>query len=141
MPKGWSMPVTFDQPFMTNVGNHYVLHSHHRNGNPEKSQWCITPPQEIELFEQVFHVQTPSSGVLWGLRVEAETPHVVGVSCMKAPPVRNLRIAKFISNMTPQFWHGYPADYRIEIQDRPPIAILNVWRKDGYIQKHEVAKI
>lgn len=135
------MTGTFDQPFMTSVCDHYVLHSHHRNGNPNKSQWIITPPEEIALFENVFLVQMPSDGNLWGLRAEGGGVHNIGRSCTQVPPVRNLRIAKFVCNTAPRFWHGYPADYMLSPQDRPPVSVLQAWRQNGHIQKHEIAKI
>lgn len=132
------MEIRPDIPCRTSLGYSYVLHSHHRNGNVEKSQWTVTYKEEITLFEGSIMTEPPGICDTWSLRKDKS---VVGRSPLKIPPARDLRIAKFVKNSDHNYWHGYPADYRMHAHDRPPIEILLKWHKTGQIEKHEISKV
>ena len=128
----------------TRVGQSYIWNMQHRNGNPNKSQWIINHSQEINVFEysyeSVWISQNRDKRVSWGLYLVNGNPSVLGQTAMYCTlPLKVVLIAKFIEGT--QAWHGYPANYRCNPQDRPCTQILKNWRNCGHIEKSEVAKI
>lgn len=120
----------------------YVLNSQHRHGrNPNKSQWTIGTAEEIHIFEHSYASNwlSPTARWSWGLHLVDDKPSVVGRSARSSGPIQYLRIAKFVDNS--QSWHGYPANYRLNLQDRPDDPILEDWRASGYINKRDMTKI
>lgn len=74
----------------------------------------------------------------WSLhRENRNTNSNIGVS------VQNefVQIAKFVDSSNNQQWHGYPIDYRMSVNDRPHIAILQNWVDQGIIKKRDKARI
>lgn len=53
----------------------------------------------------------------------------------------SLVLGKFVDGIANGNWHGYPADYRRNPRDRPPISVLKSWVNQGHIKKHQHAKI
>jgi hypothetical protein len=128
----------YDVAFPTKVGTNYLFKSDHRNGgNGKKSQWTITPPEELNCFETAHAAQWLEGSEGWGLHLNGTTPLVIGTAVGGAV----LKLAKFVDNAQPQSWHGYPADYRTKAQDRPSTRILLLWVAASHIQKHEAIRI
>jgi hypothetical protein len=121
----------------------YVPNPLHRNHDREKSQWRITETDEISVFE-LSHLSnwfSCSNSHSWGLHLQNGQPLILGCSAANAPYICDLRIAKFVRNTHPIYWHGYPANYRIHNQDKPPMPVLNDWQRRGYISKSDKSKI
>ena len=138
---GEKMRYQFGEIISTRVDQSYVLNSQHRDNNPNKSQWAIRPAEEIHVFEHSHESDWLSQTARhsWGLHLVNGKPSIVGRSVRSRDPIQNLWIAKFVGNS--QFWHGYPADYRFNLQDRPDGAILQNWYACGYIGKHDRSRI
>ena len=129
---------------VTKVGQPYVSNWQHRDGNPKKSQWTINQGQEIGVFEYSYKSnwvsQRRDKRSSWGLYMTDGMIFVLGRTARECElPLRDVRIAKFIEDR--QAWHGYPANYRCNKQDRPDTKILESWHKCGYIRKNEIKKI
>ena len=131
------MAITFDVPVLTSVSVQYVHKGYHRNGNPQKSQWTIPPRTEINVFERTYRDSQGLDPILWGLLINNGNVMVVGISCSARPPKRRLKISRFNSNTSPYYWYGYPADYQLRHQDRPPLKVLKNWMVGGIITKAE----
>ncbi len=127
----------------TVVGEPYALRSDHRDGHSKKSQWLISQDEEVAAFEHAHNIKAlaTSEGPAWGLHLANDRPSILGCSAAENPPRRELFLAKFVCKRRPTPWHGYPADYRSNVADRPDADILKGWYSRGYIQKHEVAKV
>jgi len=130
------MAIVFDKAQDTPGGNKYLHKKDHRDGgNGKKSQWKIKPPDEIACFDEALKRTWGDMTKAWGLRLVGTTAQKLGTSIRGD----DLRIAKFV-NGNPA-WHGYPADYRTKLQDRPPTAVLRKWVAAGIIGKNDVARI
>ncbi len=103
----------------------YFCHPHHRNGNPNKSQWCITPPTELAVFEGApANVdETGTDTKRWGLFVVNGTMTALG------------SLGEFIAHFRQGAsggrveWHGYPA--REWPYDVPSDTVLEMWSGFG----------
>jgi hypothetical protein len=137
------MPYRFDDPFPTLVGQSYALKSDHRDGSKKKSQWFITTQEEVNAFEGAYSMSwvSASGEPAWGLHLVDGKPTMLGTGYKDPSCPERLWLAKFIRNVLPVFWHGYPATYRRRNQDRPPVSVLRDWCNHGHIGKHEIAKI
>lgn len=126
-------------PVTTAVGEVYLALPKHR-GQPDqhRSVWTKPVPEEVACFIEAWRGSWGvKSGELWG--------HVSGDAGLQ-PLGRNghnepLWFAKFLQNLSPAQWHGYPADYRRNAQDRPPTDVLDKWRQVGALAKHQMLKI
>ena len=126
----------------TRVNQSYLLSSQHRHGrNRKKSQWTVRPVEEIHIFEHSYASNwfSQTARWSWGLHLVKGRPSVIGYLARSRGHIQNLWIAKFVDNS--QFWHGYPANYRLNLQDRPGDPILKDWRASGYISKRDMTKI
>ena len=101
----------------------------------------IGTDQELSVFETSHRSNwlSNSDKSAWGLCLDNGGRLVLGRSARNKPPVVDLWLAKFVWN--PGYWHGYPANYRKNIQDRPPESVLRVWRRCGHVSKSEMNKI
>lgn len=135
------MTFELDSLIPTTVGEPYVLKSDHRTGGHDKSQWIIEREEEIRVFEYAYDSKWLSKTNAWGLYLPNGQLWFLGRSAAKEPVKQNLWIAKFVQSLTPFFWHGYPADYRRKIHDRPDSAILKNWYDKGHIRKHDISRI
>jgi hypothetical protein len=113
----------------------YFVHPHHRNGNNNKSQWLCSIKEEIELFELgAENKWKDSENVMFSI---FSYQKYIGISWDKKT---RLFFSKFISADNKQ-WHGYPADYIDNPQDRPGKKILGDWRFKSLIRKSHIKKI
>src|SRR5262249_2377216 len=126
-------------PLATAIANvQYIIKADHRDGgNGYKSQWVIPEPSEVRCFEQSHQSKWIDNNTAWGLHLPAPPPQVLGRSVEGA----DLRIARFISAANGAIWHGFPADYRRKMQDRPTNTILVLWMRAGYIRKRDISKV
>ncbi|MCG3771480.1 MAG: hypothetical protein JW384_02666 [Nitrosomonadaceae bacterium] len=119
------------------TGFTYQIHPDHRNGTPGKSQWIIPATDEVKSFEQAVALGCIDFKSGWGLHCPNGIPESLG----RTTTQHEVKIAKFVENLMPVFWHGYPADYRRKPQDRCPVSVLQTWHTVGYIEKYEIARV
>jgi len=117
----------------------YVINPQHRDGNPHKSQWTVSQAAECSLFNT-----SNSSGWLdfsskkgFGIN---KTEAAIDQLGLWTDRVTVLKIAKFVGDQQDQ-WHGYPANFRQNAQDRPTTTILRKWNYVDYITKAQMGKI
>lgn len=138
------MPYIADTPYdLSTVVNEqcsYIISSQHRRtGNPDKSIWIISHDEELDCFvfsyrERWFELNID---ICWGIYILGNNLQVIG----RNADGFESKIAKFIDSNRNTRWHGYPADYFIKSQDRPPTEILQRWVIDGYISKPSMSRI
>ncbi|MDR0307029.1 MAG: hypothetical protein LBI42_09370 [Chitinispirillales bacterium] len=115
----------------------YFASSVHRNRQPNKSQWVISVVQEVECFIES-QINNWIEGIFsWGMISDGNNLIVLGKSVYN----EELKLAKFVTKNDDGVWHGYPADFCKNFQDRPGIKILQKWRNCGHIEKHHITKI
>lgn len=115
----------------------YFIASYHRmRGHPNKSCWLISHEEEIECFVTSISSLWMESNVGWGLKHDNGAIQIVGESTKQ----NELKFAKFKGDIN-DLWHGYPADYIRNNQDRPGMVVLRMWIDAGYILKHQMLKI
>jgi len=111
---------------------------HRRHGNSEKSIWTISIPEEIECFRYSYSLSWLEKTQGWGLKISSSDQlEEVG----KSDQGISLKIAKFRDDKEDKIWHGYPANYREKIQDKPPETILAKWMEAGFINKVQKSRI
>ena len=118
----------------------YSIHSHHRNGNKNKSQWEITDEEEVSCFSNSFEKDWGSvEANFWGLYISDNKIYYLGRSSNKT----QLFIAKFVVGSVGniQEWHGYPADPQQNNQDIPEDFILDKWIEEELINLAKKRKI
>lgn len=134
------MQIVVDKPVVvdSNTNTSYTSVIQHRGRvNGDKSRWTIQLVEELECFKLSFNSGWYTNYIGWGLHVIQDRVEVLG----KNTEGEQLKIAKFVDSSRNGNWHGYPADYRSKIQDRPTQETLEKWRKDGLIKKHQIVKI
>jgi hypothetical protein len=130
--------LALDVAHPTGVGIPYILKSDHRNGgNGKKSQWKISPVLEVRCFEHAHRSGWRQTLNAWGLHLPVKAPAVLGVTV----DGEDVKLAKFLSQSSTTPWHGYPADYRRNPQDRPAVNVLQSWRTNGLITLSDVARV
>ena len=115
----------------------YGCHPHHRNGNPNKSQWTITEHDEVASFKLAHTNGWCSSTTGWGLHVSQKRAEYLGTS---EGGVRILFIAKFVAADSDS-WHGYPADPQAKVDDVPENRVLQHWLTHQFLAPSKVRKI
>ena len=115
----------------------YYVSSVHRRKDKNKSLWTTTIDQEVECFVCSQLNYWIEGSHCWGLIPKDNKLLVLG----KNNKNEKLKIAKFVAKNNNEVWHGYPADYCKNMQDRPGMKILLDWRKIGHIEKHHILKI
>jgi len=115
----------------------YFVSSAHRRKQKHKSRWTVTVDHEVECFINSQENSWIEDFVGWGLIPNGNSLLVLGQNSQK----EELKIAKFVAKNDDRVWHGYPADYCRNIQDRPGMSILSDWRTAGHIEKHHIIKI
>lgn len=119
-------------------GVYCKIHPHHRNGNPNKSQWTVSMCDELWAFV-VSRIQGwVGKGQAWALHVVRGNVSVVGVSSDRA---RDLHLCRFVDPNSNNRWHGFPADYQVRQQDIPPVSVLRQWLGASLISKSAMRKI
>jgi hypothetical protein len=122
---------------MPETSKKYYVSSAHRRIQKDKSRWTVAVDLEVECF-----VGSQLNGWIedvtsWGIMQKGNNLMVLGENSQK----ELLKIAKFISKNGNNVWHGYPADFRRNGQDRPGMTILQNWRTSKVIEKHHILKI
>jgi hypothetical protein len=133
------MKLMLDTPI--NIGDdiYYIIVSQHRvPTNRHKSYWIINCTGELESFQLTILEKWYQPYKGWGVYLSGDgNMNELGRNSFD----EILKIAKFIDSTKNNQWHGYPADYRRKVQDRPPTEILVKWRNEGIIEKHCISKI
>jgi len=115
----------------------YIVSSAHRRHQPDKSWWTISIGDEVNCFIASVVNNWIEFAVAWGHIQNGNSLRVIGNNSQNLP----LKLAKFIDSTETNVWHGYPADYVRNCQDRPGMPILQDWRIKGIIEKHHIVKI
>jgi hypothetical protein len=133
------VPYTIDAPIdlTPRTTKKYTVSSAHRRHQPDKSRWTISVDAEVECFIDSHFNNWTEVSIAWGIMYLDNTLLVVGVSSLND----SLKLAKFVDSSANGLWHGYPADYVRNYQDRPGMIILKDWRIRGIIEKHQMIKI
>lgn len=118
-------------------GPMYGVHPDHRNGTPHKSQWTITPPDEVASFERSFKSNWLDGMAAWGLHLKDGVADYLGVAQDHHTPVF---VAKFVTADDKSLWHGYPADHTRR-HDRPVQTVLRIWLKDAVLPAAKIRKL
>ena len=126
-------------PTTTAVTQIYISLEKHR-GHPgrNRSVWTVSPQTEVACFIKAWQGSWGvNSTELWGHRWSGRRLSPVGINEHREA----LWFGKFVREPNTLPWHGYPADYRRKPHDRPPVAVLSLWRDLGILAKHQIAKI
>jgi|TergutMp193P3_1026864.scaffolds.fasta_scaffold16748_4 hypothetical protein len=115
----------------------YKFIIYHRNKSSKKSQWLITCNEELEHFIKCVENNWIRNFYGWAIEIMNGNHTVIGVS----KDNRDLYIIKFVDGNKNNNWHGYPADYMFNTQDKPPTEILQNWVILGCITKSKMAKV
>lgn len=117
----------------------YIINPQHRLRKPrEKSKWCISLDAEVELFVYTKSHLWIDGFTGWGIYFEDNNVLLqVGNNRFNEA----LYLSKFIDGNRNSKWHGYPADFERNLQDRPSVRVLSLWRDAGKIKKHHISKI
>ena len=125
--------------FATEVVQQYVLLAKHRgHAGPNRSVWKVSVSTEVGCFVEAWQEAWRSScRELWGHLRSNSRLKPLGLNVHG----QDLWFGKFVRDSDASPWHGYPADYRRNAQDRPPTSVLRQWRDQGILAKHQIAKI
>lgn len=117
----------------------YTISKKHRGRNKEKSYWSIKMPREIALFRSALQngYEDKANNIAWNLNIVNGENCIVGYTVDK----RELKLAKFVDSNHNEKWHGYPANYIKNSQDRPSAKILQLWCSIGIISTATMKKI
>lgn len=117
----------------------YTISKKHRGHNKKKSYWAIKMPREIVLFRSALQngYEDKDDFIAWNLNVENGEVRKVGYTVDK----KELKIAKFVDSNHNEKWHGYPANYIKNSQDRPSAKVLELWYNAGFISTATMKKI
>lgn len=115
----------------------YQFHPHHRNDNPNKSQWTISTADEFLSFTLTMRQSWAVGNAAWGLHYASGVTDLLGIDSDRRT---ELFIAKFVCDTARPEWHGYPANH-IRNADRPPIEVLNTWLQTSRLPVAKISKI
>ena len=132
------LDMTGERLVQISPGLSYLHNPRHRDGSPSKSQWTINYDQELTCFKKSHTNSWLSTDTGWGLHFNNRKVDHLGISCDR---LRRLFIAKFIANSNPSYWHGYPADYQINVRDIPAVEILDAWIANKIFSPAKIRKI
>ena len=135
-----TLPTTvLGRTFATAVGQEYVpLAKHRGRADPNRSVWKVSVSTEVGCFVEAWQESWRSScSELWGHFRSGGRLRPLGLNVHG----QDLWFGKFVRVSDASPWHGYPADYRRNAQDRPPTSVLRQWRDQGTLAKHQIAKI
>jgi len=125
------------QTYNIEPGVSYQCHPHHRNNNPRKSQWSITPPEEVACFKQTWDEDWFADDIGWGLHIVNTVINYLGVASDRTT---ELILAKFVCNNPRSEWHGYPADHT-QTSDRPADEIFRSWLEGNTLPPSKIRKL
>jgi len=115
----------------------YIISTAHRRKQRSKSRWTVSAEVEIDCFIGSDLNRWVENVVAWGVLKGEGRLLELGKNSQK----ESLKIAKFVDLQNTNVWHGYPADYCRNHQDRPGARILKDWRLKDIIEKHHITKI
>jgi len=115
----------------------YIINIAHRRKRGQKSKWTIAEKTEVQCFETACSQFWMLEAKGWGLLLNGNIVQVLGVTKNVFPS----KIAKFVDSNEDGIWHGYPADYQRNPQDRPDISILKRWMEQDIISVPTMRKI
>lgn len=120
----------------------YQCHPDHRNGNPEKSQWCISASEEFAAFRLTLENNWMINETAWGLHISNGSIQYCGFD---KTGTRNLIVAKFVSVLPANEWHGYPADPNGKSQiarnrEIPPLPIQQSWMNTEFLSRANLTR-
>lgn len=115
----------------------YFISSSHRRTSKDKSRWLINIESEVQCFIESDIKEWYEETIIWGIVKDGHDLLILGEN----PKKEGLKIAKFVDKEGNNLWHGYPADYVRNFQDRPGIKVLQKWREANHIEKHHIVKI
>lgn len=121
-------------------GYNYFFHTKHR-GKPVDniSCWSIDCKKEFDLAENCVekdYIEQRTIETGFGLLKEKNNLCVLGENIR----VQELKLAKFVHSQ-PLEWHGYPADYVANQQDKPNNQTLKKLHNDDLLTKKEMRLI
>lgn len=115
----------------------YLINMEHRSKRNQKSKWTVYPETEVKCFEHACYQSWLVEWGGWGLVLNGDIMLQLGVTRDNLPS----KIAKFVDSSQNGIWHGYPADYQRNHQDRPAMKILERWKEIGVIDASAMRKI
>lgn len=116
----------------------YQINPHHRNGNPNKSQWTIGNHEEVEVFGWSVENESKTDEYYWGVLMDGAVCLPLGIT----PHRLSSKVARFECSAQPRVWHGYPVDYVNNPQhDCPGRDVLLKWATLGIITKSQIARL
>lgn len=134
--------IKIDEPIVIHFNKEsttYTSISQHRiGGYRNKSFWTISLQEEVECFKNMYLRKWMIEFKGWSV-LQATDNRLKELGKSKNGEI--LKLSKFVDSNQNNSWHGYPADYQRNIQDRPPISILEKWFKNSIIEKHQISKI
>lgn len=124
---------------LTSVGQRYLPSPKHRGtSGPDNSVWTISVSHELDCFVQAWQGAWGTDGTeLWGHNQGGHGLEPLGVNFHD----EDLWFGKFIGDDSGSPWHGYPADYRRKLRDRPPTEVLTQWRSQGIMTKQHATRV
>lgn len=117
----------------------YKIHPHHRQtGLPNKSTWSISYQEEINCFVFTYNSNYIEINFGFGFLLNnTRKLEVIGTSIND----KKLKFAKFVDGNNNHRWHGYPADYINNKQDKPSEELLLLWKNSGIITKPQFKRV
>lgn len=113
----------------------YQINEQHRDKNPNKSQWIVSPKEEVEIFVDSYRNSWfDNDHISFGIKLNNSNLIVLG----KTKNNLDSKVAKF--SMNSKLWHGYPADLSM-LKDIPSTIVLCEWCNLGYISKRQFNRI
>lgn len=124
----------------------YIHKVDHRNSSPKKSQWTISEESERECFSHSlissWSDKEQAEYEYWGLHFDNEQVAYLGITRSSGGAQQEpLFIAKFLDSSQNNKWHGYPADYVKNNQDKPPSLVLKAWADAQHFSPATISKI
>jgi len=123
--------------YAIDAGVSYQCHPHHRNGNRNKSQWSINPPEEVACFQKTWDEDWFADDIGWGIHLVSAVANYLGIARDRTT---QLIVAKFVCKNKQSEWHGYPADHTTSA-DRPADEILGRWLADQSLPPAKIRKL
>lgn len=127
------MKYKFNEPYELTTKQLYLFNPKHRNSsNPNASTWNITFEEEFDLADEGI-CSFKYAKTAFNVKKEFNRLKVLGFSPRKV----QLILAKFVMSFTDN-WHGYPADYVSNNQDKPKQSTLKQMVESNKISKKEM---
>ena len=127
------------------ISLYYASISYHRNGTRlnEKSQWEISIEDEFELFNTNYSNVSGyfDNHVGWGVSYTQDADKCIVNAIGRGTSKETLYFVKYLDGGKDNKWHGYPANYMLNIHDKPSSHFLTAIYNEGIISKPQFAKI